>query len=121
VHGKDEMENAKKASEALFSGDIASLPVSVLKQLASDVPSINLAPGELANGIPLIDLLVRAGACASKADARRNLSQKGVRLNGKQPTAGDNPTVSVADFLDGEVLVLQRGKRNNYLIILEKV
>jgi hypothetical protein len=28
--------------------------------------------------------------------------------------------VSVADFLDGEVLVLQRGKRNNYLIILGK-
>jgi tyrosyl-tRNA synthetase len=117
VHGKEEMDNARKASEALFSGDIASLPVALLKQLASDVPAITIAPEELANGMPLIDLLVRAGACPSKADARRTLGQKGVRLNGKQPTSGDNPTVSAADFLDGEVLVLQRGKRNNYLVI----
>ncbi len=119
VHGKDEMENAKKASEALFSGDIASLPVTLLKQMAKDVESITLTPQELGNGMLRIDLLVKTGACSSKADARRNLAQKGVRLNGKQP-AGENPTVSVADFLEGEVLVVQRGKRNNYLVILEK-
>jgi tyrosyl-tRNA synthetase len=120
VHGKSEMENAVKASTALFSGDIASLPVTLLKQLAADVPSIKLTTAELANPLPLIDLLVKCGACSSKADARRNLAQKGVRLNGKQPADGDNPSVTAADFLDGEVLVLQRGKRNNYLVIVER-
>jgi tyrosyl-tRNA synthetase len=119
VHGKAEMDNAVKASTALFSGDIASLPVSLLKQLAADVPSIKLTAAELANPLPLIDLLVKCGACSSKADARRNLAQKGVRLNGKQPDS-ENPTVSPADFLEGQVLVLQRGKRNNYLVILER-
>lgn len=118
VHGTAEMETARKASEALFSGDIASLPVTMLKQMAADVPSLPIAPQELGNGFPLIDLLVRAGACSSKADARRNLAQKGIRLNGKQP-AGENPMVTVADFLEGQVLVLQRGKRNNYLVILQ--
>ena len=58
-------------------------------------------------------------ACSSKADARRQLAQKGARINGKQP-AGDNPTVTASDFLDGEVLVLQRGKRNNYLVLVSK-
>ena len=120
VHGAQEMENARKASAALFSGDIASLPVALLKQLASDVPSIQLAPQELAGGtLPLIDLLVRTGACVSKADARRQLAQKGVRINGKQPVGSDTPIISAADFLDGEVLVLQQGKRNNYLVILQ--
>jgi tyrosyl-tRNA synthetase len=119
VHGKEEMETAKKASEALFSGDIASLPVSLLKQMASDVPSITITPQELGTSMPLVDLLVKCGACSSKADARRNLSQKGIRLNGKQP-AGENPTLSAADFLEGEVLVVQRGKRNNYLIVLAR-
>jgi tyrosyl-tRNA synthetase len=118
VHGKEEMENARKASEALFSGDIASLPVATLKQLATDVPSFILTPEELANGMPLVDLLVKCGACSSKADARRNLSQKGIRMNGKPPASAENPMVSAADFLDGEVLVLQRGKRNNYLVLL---
>lgn len=120
VHGQQEMDNARKASEALFSGDVASLPVALLKRLAADVPSITIAPGELASGsLPLIDLLVKTGACASKSEARRQLAQKGVRINGKQPAAqdADNPTVAATDFLDGEVLVLQRGKRNNYLVI----
>jgi tyrosyl-tRNA synthetase len=118
VHGKDEMENAKKASAALFSGDIASLPVALLKQLAADVPSITIAPDRVAS-LSVIDLLVETKACSSKADARRQLGQKGVRINGKQPAAGDNPMVSAADFLDGEVLVLQRGKRNNYLVLIQ--
>src|SRR5207249_2977711 len=104
--------------EALFSGKLAELTVIQLKQMASDVPSITITPQELASGMPLIDLLVRTGACSSKADARRQLGQKGVRLNGNQPATGDNPTVTLADFLEGEVLVLQRGKRNNYLVIL---
>ncbi len=120
VHGKEEMDNAKKASEALFSGDIASLPVALLKQLAADVPALTLAPQRLASPVSVIDLLVETKACASKADARRQLAQKGVRLNGKQPASGDNPTVTVADFLDGEVLVLQRGKRNNFLVLVGK-
>jgi tyrosyl-tRNA synthetase len=119
VHGTQEMENARKASKALFSGDIASLPVTLLKQMATDVPSITLTPQELGGGMPLIDLLVKCGACPSKADARRQLAQKGVRINGKQPVSADNPNVGLADFLEGEVLVLQRGKRNNYLVILQ--
>lgn len=119
VHGKEEMENARKASVALFSGDIASLPVALLMQLADEVPTTRLGRERLANGsTPLIDLLVETKACSSKADARRNLAQKGIRINGKPPAEGDNPTVSAADFLDGEVLVLQRGKRNNFLVLI---
>jgi len=121
VHGADEMENAKKAATALFSGDIASLPVAMLKQMAADVPSITLTPDRLATGsLSLIDLLVETKACSSKADARRQIAQKGVRVNGKPPAEGDNPSVTMADFLEGEVLVLQRGKRNNYLVIAVK-
>jgi tyrosyl-tRNA synthetase len=112
------MENARTASEALFKGDIASLKVSQLKAMASDVPSITITPQELTAGLSLVDLLVRTGACSSKADARRQLGQKGVRVNGKPAADGDNPAVAAADFLEGEVLVLQRGKRNTYLVIL---
>jgi tyrosyl-tRNA synthetase len=118
VHGVQEMEIARKASEALFSGDIASLPVALLKQMATDVPSITLTPQQLGSTLLVVDLLVKCGACPSKADARRQLSQKGIRINGKQLASAENPNVSTADFLEGEVLVLQRGKRNNYLVIL---
>jgi tyrosyl-tRNA synthetase len=119
VHGKAEMENAIRASEALFSGDIGSLPVALLKQVAADVPSITVARAELGSGLPLIDLLVKAQACKSKGEARRLISQKGVRVNGKQP-GDENPTAKISDFLDGEVLLLQKGKRDNYLVLLAK-
>jgi tyrosyl-tRNA synthetase len=117
VHGKEEMENAVKASVALFSGKLEELSVAQLKQMADDVPSIRL-PRDRTSSMPLIDLLVETKACTSKADARRQIAQKGVRVNGKL-AEGEAPTVTAADFRDGEVLVLQRGKRNNYLVIVE--
>jgi tyrosyl-tRNA synthetase len=117
VHGDQEMSNAKKASEALFSGKLAELPVAQLKQMADDVPSLKMAASELASPMLLVDLLVRVKACASKGEARRLLGQKGIRVNGKQPE-GDNPTIGAADFRDGEVLVLQKGKRDNFLVIV---
>lgn len=119
VHGQQELENARSASEALFSGKLAELSVSQLKQIADDVPSIRIAKDRLSSGsLSLLDLLVETKACSSKADARRNLAQKGVRVNGNPPREGENPMVNAVDFLEGEVLVLQRGKRNNYLVIV---
>jgi len=85
--------------------------------MADDVPSLKMAASELASPMLLVDLLVRVKACASKGEARRLLGQKGIRVNGKQPE-GDNPTIGDADFRDGEVLVLQKGKRDNFLVIV---
>ena len=111
------MENARTASEALFKGDIALLKVSLLKEMASDVPSITITPQELATGMTLVDLLVHRSVFV-QSRCPPATRPKGVRVNGKPPAEGDNPSVGMADFLEGEVLVLQRGKRNNYLVLL---
>ena len=119
IHGSEETERAIRASQALFSGDVKGLPVATLAEIFSDVPALTLAKTRLSGGISLVDLLVEVGACNSKSDARRQLAQGAVRLNG-DPVATDNdPSIGSADFLEGAILVIRRGKRNNYLVRLE--
>jgi tyrosyl-tRNA synthetase len=122
VHGAAETDKAVRASEALFGGEIDGVPVALLREIFADVPSITLAAGRLNGGVSLVDLLVEVGACASKSDARRQLGQGAVRLNG-QPVAADaasgDPKVTRASFLEDSVLVIRRGKRNTYLVKLE--
>jgi len=123
VHGAAEADKAVKASDALFGGDIEGVPVATLREIFADVPSITVA-AERVNGAgaSLVDLLVEVGACASKSDARRQLGQGAIRLNGRPVeagAAGGDPKVTRASFLDQSVLVIRRGKRNTYLVKLE--
>jgi tyrosyl-tRNA synthetase len=123
VHGAAEADKAVKASEVLFGGDIEGVPVATLREIFADVPSITVAAERLnGGGASLVDLLVEVGACASKSDARRQLGQGAIRLNGRPVeagAAGADPKVTRAAFLDQSVLVIRRGKRNTYLVKLE--
>lgn len=123
VHGAAEADKAVKASEVLFGGDLDGVPVATLREIFADVPSITVAAERLNGaGASLVDLLVEVGACASKSEARRQLGQGAIRLNGKPVAggaAGTDPTVTRAQFLDQSVLVIRRGKRNTYLVKLE--
>lgn len=118
VHGADQLELAQKATEALFSGNAAELPVATLKQIAGDVPSTTLSSSDVSN-LMLFDLLVQCGAASSKSEARRHVEQGGVKLNGVPVEGKDDQSVEQSQFLEGEVLVIQRGKKNNYLVIVE--
>jgi tyrosyl-tRNA synthetase len=118
IHGRDETERAIRASTALFSGDVRGLPVSTLSEIFADVPAVSVARDQ-ADGLDLVDLLVKVGACASKSDARRQLAQGAIKINGEAPPATDAPKLALGDFLHGEILVIRRGKRNNYLVRLE--
>jgi tyrosyl-tRNA synthetase len=122
VHGTAEADKAVRASEVLFGGAIDGVPVAQLREIFADVPSISLPADRLNGGASLVDLLVEVGACASKSEARRQLGQGAIRLNGHAVEAGaggGDATVTRASFLDDSVLVIRRGKRNTYLVKLE--
>jgi tyrosyl-tRNA synthetase len=122
VHGAAEADKAVKASEVLFGGEIDGVPVAQLREIFADVPSITVAADRLNGaGASLVDLLVELGACASKSEARRQLGQGAIRLNGHpvEAGAGGDPKVTRAALLDDSVLVIRRGKRNTYLVKLE--
>lgn len=116
IHGPAATERAIRASEIAFYGDLAGIELDLLDEIFADLPACTVTPAELTAGLALVDLLVQAGACESKADARRQLQQNAVKLNRQPPAAGLETRVTAADFLHGRVLLLARGKRNNYLV-----
>ena len=109
VHGKEEADKALEAARALFSGgaDRAHIP-------AFEVPASMLAEDGSAS---VIDLLVAAGICPSKSEARRAIQQGGVTV-GEEKVEDLAATLSHAQMEEG--VLLRRGKKTFKRIILAK-
>ena len=69
-------------------------------------------------GLSAVDALVRSGLATSKSDARRGIAGKGFSVNG-EPIAAPERTLAAADLLHGKYVMLQKGKRNHAMIVVE--
>ena len=99
VHGVDEAQKAGETAKAVFSGGAAA-----------DMPTQTIGDDAFTDGnIDILNLLVQAGLCPSKSEARRAVEQGGVEANGEKVTE-IHKTFSKAD-LEGEGMVLRRGKK----------
>ncbi len=118
IHGPEEAEKAVRASEVLFGGAVAGVPAATLAEIFAEVPAITVGPERFdAPGANLVDLLVEVGACGSKGDARRQIGQGAIRVNGEAIAAGDqDPRIGRGTLIDDAMLVIRRGKRNTYLV-----
>ena len=96
-HGSAGAEAAAEKEKAIHSGDV----------LPSDTPTVKLNAGNYG----ILDLLVAAGAFASKGEARRMIQNNGVKINGNA-VADQNMSIIVEN---GEIIV-QTGKRKFYKI-----
>ncbi len=115
LHGKAEAEAAIKASQALFSGDISSLPEETLRQVLADVPSSERSRAEIDSGVDLVELLVELGLASSKRQSREFLEAGSVSINGLKVGMG-TPLTSV-NLLHGKLIAIRRGKKNWHLTI----
>ena len=108
VHGEEEAEKAQTAARALFSqgGD------------AANMPTCTLTAEDLVDGsIDILGLLVKAELAATRSEARRNVTQGGVTLDGEKVT--DIKASYTLDDFKGEGLVLKRGKKKFKKIVSE--
>lgn len=111
VHGKEALEQAVKISQALFSGDIKNLTATEIAQGFKDVPSCTLENKD----IPLVDLLVEAKICPSKRQAREDVTNGAIYINGDRVTELD--TILNADTrIEGKYTVIRRGKKKYTMI-----
>ncbi len=100
VHGEEEAVKAKDASHALFSGAGAS----------EHMPTIEVSAEDFAAGnMDIMAVLVKAGLCDSRSDARRAVQQGGVSVEGVKVT--DISTSYALDDFAGEGKVVKRGKK----------
>ena len=111
VHGEAELGRVQAASQALFGqGDLRALDAAALAAAVAEVPNaeIVLAVGDALP--PVADLMAACGIVPSKTAARRVIAEGGAYLNNEKVTAED-AAPSAGDLLQGEFLVLRRGKR----------
>ena len=105
VHGKEEAEKARESARSVFgAGDASNMPTATV---ADDC----FKDGE----VDLITLLVTGGLCQTRSDARRNIEQGGVTVNGEKET-DFKKTYTRDDFGDG--IVIKRGKKNFKKLVL---
>ncbi len=106
VHGEEEAKKAEAGAKALFSsGD------------AEHMPTAELSKDDFADGpMDILAVLVKAGLAASRSEARRNVIQGGVTVDGEKVAAIDK-TYSMEDF--GEGLVFRRGKKNFKKVVVK--
>jgi tyrosyl-tRNA synthetase len=118
VHGADTARAVVEATRLLFGGtDLRAAGREVLEVLSRELPVVRLPRAEL-EGLPVLDALVKAGLASSKGDARRGIAGKGFLVNGETVAAPER-ALSAADVLHGAYVMLQKGKRNHALLVLE--
>jgi tyrosyl-tRNA synthetase len=113
VHGEETTGRVVQASQILFGElDPRAASGDTWRMLARELPTspIDLDPPKEA-----VELATAAGLCKSKGEARRLLTQRGIRLNGA-PLAED-ATIGTDDLLDGGFLWLRRGKKTDALLL----
>jgi tyrosyl-tRNA synthetase len=112
IHGEDALQQAIRISAALFSGDIQSLTGSEIKQGFKDVPSFTYEQGSSLN---IVELLVNAGIVQSKRQAREDVTNGAISINGVRVSELEY-TLDEKDRIDGEFTVIRRGKKKYFLI-----
>ena len=110
VHGEKAYLQAKKVSEALFSGNIKDLDAEEIGIGFKDVPSL-----EVDSDINIIDCLVQVRAAVSKREAREILKNGAVSVNG-EIVKDFEFAVSKTNAIGGLFTVIRRGKKNYYLV-----
>ena len=108
LHGEGAYESALKISELLFAGKIREIPVKDLLAGLKDVPHFTTAGGNV------MDVLVSAGICSSKREAREFVSNGSLTLNG-DPLKATDTEINADECLAGKYLVVRRGKKKYYL------
>lgn len=114
LHGEDEANAAVAASRALFSGEIASLSESMLRDVMGDVPSSDHEIARLeGQGVSAVELLIETGLAKSKRQAREFLGAGSVSVNGEK--VGEDAMLTRNHLLHGSMIALRRGKKNWHL------
>ena len=111
VHGKEAYEQAVHISQALFSGNIKELSISEIKQGFKGVPSYTVPQDA---DLKLLEVLVASGLVQSKRQAREDLQNGAIYINGDRVQDLEYQ-LSDEDKI-GDIVVLRRGKKKYFLL-----
>jgi tyrosyl-tRNA synthetase len=118
VHSLADYEAAVAASEILFGKsteeDLRKLSSETLMEIFEGVPQGDITRDELSAGISIVDALVKSGFMKSNGEARRALQEGSISVNKVKVDA--DRILNTGDVLADGVMLLQRGKKNYFLL-----
>ena len=122
VHSEDDLKNAVKASKVLFGKsskeDLESLDENTFNEIFDGVPSSSIGSKELAKGVNIDFLLAKnTNFLKSMGEARRSIKENSISVN--KIKVYENTIVSNKDLINNKYLLLQRGQKNYYLVIVK--
>ena len=121
VHSETDYLNSIEASQILFgqntSDKLKNLDEKMLLEIMEGVPQFSVERSDLENGIGIVELISeKAAIFPSKGEARKMITGGGVSIN-KVKIGDPSAKSSISDLLNDKYLLIQKGKKNYYLLI----
>lgn len=121
VHSRADYDFAVKASEILFNNDTAEilqqLNETQLLQVMDGVPTVSISKAQIEAGYDFVSFLAESSIFPSKGEAKKMLQAGGLSIN-KVKVNSEKSVVSNDDLLQGKYILLQKGKKNYYLVVV---
>jgi len=111
IHGEEGLEAAERITAALFSGDLKALSVEEMKVAFAGVPSVEVAKEDK----NIVDLIVEAGISSSKRQAREDVTNGAISINGEKVQDLEY-VVDGKDRLEDAFTIVRRGKKKYHMI-----
>ena len=122
VHSEEALKGAEEASQILFgkatTEALRRLDEKTLLSVFDGVPTVTVSKEKVSEGRDITEFLAAETAIfASKGEARRMLKDNGLSVNKEK--VNDTYQISNSDLLNGRYILIQKGKKNYYLVIVE--
>ena len=122
VHSRQDLENAVTASSILFGKSTAeslrSLGEETFMEVLEGVPQCHLPIGDIESGLDMVAALsARTGFLKSNREALRELKQNAISVN--KAKVDDSYTITEKDLISGKFVLLQRGKKNYFVLVAD--
>ena len=123
VHGQEAYDTAVEASSILFSKKVSMeqwnrLDKETLLEIFEGVPQAQVSKTDLEKGVDIISFLTDStGFLPSNSEARRALKENSLAINKEK--FDDDKVVGVEDIIAGSMILLQRGKKNYFLVLVD--
>ena len=119
VHGEADLKMAQAASKILFgkstTDDLRAVPIEELMSVFEGVPQATISKDKLKDGVSIESLLTEVtGFLPTKSEARRALKENSISVN--RMKVNDQFSAGPQDLIHDQLLLLQRGKKNFFLM-----
>ncbi len=113
LHGPSALNDARVATEALFSGNVRALSAALLDEAFAGAPQTTLRRQQLVD-LSVVDALVDAGVAKSKRESRQFLASGAISINGDK--VDEASVLGAGSLLHDRLLLIRRGKKTWHVV-----